>query len=88
MQDVVEARYVNRYTLWLRFEDGTEGEIDLSDELNGQIFEPLRDQQYFKRVRVNPDTGTIEWPNRADFAPEFLYEKLHATPSSRSNSIQ
>jgi hypothetical protein len=77
MQDVVEARYVNRYTIWLRFEDGTEGEVDLSAELEGPIFEPLRDQTYFSRFSVNPDTGTIEWPNHADFAPEFLYDKVH-----------
>jgi len=77
MLDVVEARYVSGYTLWLRFEDGTRGEIDLSEELNGPVFEPLKDQAFFSKVYVNPDTGTIEWPNRADFAPEFLYEKVH-----------
>ena len=79
MQDVIEARYVHNYTLWLRFEDGTEGEVDLSGDLEGPVFEPLRDQAYFSRFHVNADTGTIEWPNRADFAPEFLYEKVHVT---------
>lgn len=77
MVDVVEARYVKGYTLWLRFEDATEGEVDLSAELHGPIFEPLKDQTFFSRVFVNADTGTIEWPNGADFAPEFLYEKVH-----------
>jgi len=77
MLDVIEARYVHGHTLWLRFEDGTAGEVDLSAELDGEVFEPLKDQAYFRQVRVNPDTGTIEWPNRADFAPEFLYAKLH-----------
>jgi len=79
MQDVIEAKYVGEYILWLRFEDGTDGEIDLSSELDGPIFEPLRDQGYFASVRVNPDTGTIEWPNGADLAPEFLYEMVHVT---------
>lgn len=79
MIDVVEARHVNRYTVWLRFEDGTEGEIDLSAELHGPVFEPLQDPAYFARLQVNPDTGTVEWPNGADFAPEFLYEKAHVT---------
>jgi hypothetical protein len=79
MLDVIEARYVSGYIVWLRFEDGTEGEVDLSTELHGPVFEPLRDHAYFGRLRVNPDTGTIEWPNSADFAPEFLYEKLHVT---------
>ena len=75
MQDIIEASYVSGYTVWLRFEDRTEAEIDLSDELDGPIFEPLKDKSYFSLVRVNPDTGTIEWPNSADFAPEFLWEK-------------
>lgn len=79
MLDVVEARYVDGYTIWLRFEDGTQGDVDLSGELYGTVFEPLRDQEYFRRFRVNADTGTIEWPNSADFAPEFLYEKVHVT---------
>ena len=79
MVDVVEARYVSGYSVWLRFEDGTEGEIDLSAELHGPVFEPLQDPGYFARLRVNPDTGTVEWPNGADFAPEFLYEKAHVT---------
>jgi hypothetical protein len=77
MVDVVEARYVGGYTVWLRFEDGTEGEIDLSSELHGPIFEALKGLAFFAQLRVNCDTGTIEWPNGADFAPEFLYEKAH-----------
>lgn len=79
MEDVIEGRYVSAYTIWLRFEDGTEGEVDLSQELHGAVFEPLRKPEYFASFRVNHDTGTIEWPNGADFAPEFLYEKVHVT---------
>ncbi len=77
MVDVTEARHVAGYTIWLRFEDGTEGEIDLSEELYGPVFEPLRDHDFFARLRVNLDTGTVEWPNGADLAPEFLYDKVH-----------
>ena len=76
MFDIVEARYVTGHTVWLRFEDGTQGEIDLAAELWGPVFEPLRDPDYFKQVRLNPDIGTIVWPNGADFSPEFLYEKV------------
>ena len=75
--DVIEAKYVRDFTVWVKFEDGTEGELDLSEELYGPIFEPLRDVSYFRQVRVNPELGTIVWPNGADLAPEFLYEKIH-----------
>ena len=77
MVDVVEARYLRDYVVWLKFEDGVEGEVDLSEELHGPVFEPLRDPEYFRRFAVLPDLGTISWPNGADFAPEFLYAKLH-----------
>jgi len=77
--DVVEARYLHDYTVWLKFEDGTAGEVDLRGELHGPIFEPLRDLKYFRRFMVSKDLGTISWPNGADFAPEFLYERLHLT---------
>jgi hypothetical protein len=76
MVDVIEARYVKAYTLWLRFEDGAHGEVDLSAELYGEIFEPLKNEEFFQRFRVNQETGTVEWPNNADFAPEFLYERV------------
>jgi len=75
--DVIEVKYVRDFTVWVKFEDGTEGELDLSEELYGPIFEPLRDVSYFRQVKVNPDLGTIVWPNGADLAPEFLYEKIH-----------
>jgi hypothetical protein len=67
---VLEARYVRDYTIWLRFNDSACGEIDLSDELTGPIFEPLRNVSKFKRFHL---AGyTVAWDNGADLAPEFL----------------
>lgn len=76
LPQIVEARYVIAYTVWLRFSDGAEGEVDLSHELHGPIFEPLRDTEVFRQVRVHPELRTIVWPNGADFAPEFLRSSL------------
>ncbi|MBI5503667.1 MAG: DUF2442 domain-containing protein, partial [Deltaproteobacteria bacterium] len=58
--------------------DGTEGEIDLENELWGEVFEPLRDPDQFKSFRLDSELQTIVWPNGADFAPEFLYERACA----------
>ena len=71
-----EARYLHDYVIWLRFNDGAEGEVDLRDELRGEVFEPLRDLSQFKRFRVDPEMETLVWENGADLAPEFLYEKM------------
>ena len=73
---VAEARYVRDYTIHLRFTDGTEGDVDLRDELYGEIFEPLKDRAFFRQFSVHPEFHTLTWPNGADIAPEFLYEKV------------
>ncbi len=75
---VREAKYLRDYVIWVRFNDGAEGEIDLSDELEGEIFGPLRDIEAFKSFSVDPDLETIVWDNGADLAPEFLYENMKA----------
>ena len=71
---VTGVTYLEDYKLRLEFNDGTVKDVDLKDELYGQVFEPLKDRVLFKQVYVNPDTNTIEWPNGADLAPEFLHE--------------
>jgi hypothetical protein len=73
---VEEARYVRDFTIHLRFSDGTEGDLDLRDELYGEVFEPLKDRALFQQFFVHPEFHTLTWPNGADFAPEFLYEKI------------
>ena len=73
---VIEATYVKDYTIKIRFADGVEGEVNLRDELIGEIFQPLKDISYFKNFIVDPELHTLVWPNGADFAPEFLYDKV------------
>lgn len=76
---VVEARYVAGHIVWLRFRDGTVGEIDLASALQGPIFEPLRDPTVFRQFEIHPDFHTLVWENGADLAPEFLHENVRVT---------
>jgi hypothetical protein len=73
---VREARHLHDYVVWLRFNDGAEGEIDLAAELEGEMFAPLSNPTTFQQLRVDPELQTIVWPNGADLAPEFLYENM------------
>ena len=66
------------YRLKLRFNNGVEGVVDLSHELWGAVFEPLKDEPLFATARQCELMGTVVWANGADFAPEFLLDLLHA----------
>jgi len=74
MHYVIDASYVGGYKLKIRFENGEIRVVDLSDHLDGPVFEPLKDLSYFRRFTVNRDIDTVVWPNDADFSPDFLYE--------------
>jgi hypothetical protein len=72
LPSVIGAEYVGGYRLRVAFSDNTEKEIDFGEWLEGPVFEPLRDPQYFQRFFI--DGGTVAWPNGADIAPETIYE--------------
>lgn len=74
---VEEARYLGDHRIWLRFNDGACGEVDLESELEGPVFGPLKDQRVFKNFTLA--YHTLCWPNGADFAPEFLRERISVT---------
>lgn len=76
---VQKATYLHDYVIWLRFNDGTEGEINLENEMEGDVFEPLKRPEAFKSFVVDPELETIVWENGADLAPEFLHENMIRT---------
>jgi len=71
---VPEIVYLGDYRLRVRFSDGRLKDVDLSGELHGTVFAPLRDLDLVPQASVNEETGTVEWPTGADLAPEFLYD--------------
>ena len=70
--EVIKADYLDGYRVKLLFNNGETRIVDLSQSLNGSVFAPLKDLDFFKRFTIK--FNTIEWENGADFAPEYLYE--------------
>ncbi len=74
---VTDAHHVKDYKVFVAFNDGVTGEVDLSECVEaGGIFAPLADIDYFKTLRYDADIETIVWRNGADVAPEYLRQKL------------
>lgn len=71
---ITQAIYQEDYKILLHFSNGVEGLVNLENKLQGPIFEPLKDLDFFKRFILND--WTLEWPNGADLAPEYLYEQV------------
>jgi hypothetical protein len=76
---IINAKYIDKYIIWIQFNDGIEGKVNLEDELWGPVFEPLKDINQFRKFSVNPELHTIAWENGADLSPEFLRTAIQAT---------
>ncbi|MCK4665005.1 MAG: DUF2442 domain-containing protein [Bacteroidales bacterium] len=70
--EVTKAEYINDFRILMEFNDGVSKTVDLENELDGEIFQALRNKNYFKTFLIK--YNTIEWDNGADFAPEYLYK--------------
>ena len=84
LKDIIQVRPLEGFRLYLRFEDGVEGEVDLQALIRFEgIFAPLQTRNEFEKVSVDPDLGTICWPNGADLDPDVLYARLTGQPEPR-----
>ena len=79
---VKQVRHLGEYRLELTFTDGTKGELDFRERVVGRggVFAPLQDIGFFQQVRVDPEVGTIVWPNEVDFCPDVLYSLVTGKP--------
>jgi hypothetical protein len=87
LHDVVNVEVSGKFRLRLTFDDGTIGEVDFAGREWRGVFEPLRDPDYFARVAVDAEAGTVTWPNGADMAPEPLYAEA-CQNLSRADGVQ
>lgn len=74
----IEVTPLPGFRLALCFNNGVAGEVSLADELDGEVFEPLRDPVVFATAYQHPEMRTVAWINGADLAPEFLLELMRS----------
>lgn len=81
LKDIVEVQPLDRYRLRIRFEDGVVGDVDLEKMIQFEgVFAPVKERAFFVQVRVDPEVGTIVWPNGADLDPLMLYSLVTGIP--------
>jgi hypothetical protein len=74
--DITAVDVVRHGLLKLTFADGLRGEVEVLDRMRGPVFKQARTPDGFAKVRVDPETGTVVWPDGADLAPDTLYERV------------
>ena len=74
LYDVTWFERIGTYRLRIGFDDGTSQDIDFEPVLHGELYAPLREPDFFARVALDPEAGTLVWPNGADFDPATLHD--------------
>lgn len=78
MHRIVAVQPLAQYRVRIRFSDGIEGEVDLSDLVGKGVFAPWNDPAKFAKVSIDPQTHTLTWPGGIDICPDTLYQDLMA----------
>lgn len=71
----VETRALDNFRMWLRYQDGTRGEVDLSDIAGQGVFEAWNEPGFFASVRLGSH-GAIQWGAEIDICPDAMYLRL------------
>jgi Protein of unknown function (DUF2442) len=87
MPRVVKVAPLSQYRLLVEFDDGVAGTVDRSGGLDGEVFQPLRDEAVFRQVAVD-EFGAVCWPNGPDLAPEAMHSELTGKPPPQSRPQQ
>ena len=75
MFEIAEVKVLPGYRLWLRYGDGVEGEVDLSDLAGRGVFAAWSDRSFFESVRID-ESGALAWGDSLDLCPDALYLRL------------
>ncbi|WP_428357780.1 DUF2442 domain-containing protein [Methyloprofundus sp.] len=85
---VTSAKYLEDYKVEVSFNNGRKGIADLSDALNGKMFEPLKNKTEFSKLVIDKELDTIVWSNGADLAPEYIFFKAFRNEPELQNKFK
>ncbi|MCL4265095.1 MAG: DUF2442 domain-containing protein [Anaerolineae bacterium] len=79
---ITQVKHVKDHVLIITFADGRSAEMDFAHKIisRGGVFEPLEDVAFFARVQVDPEVGTLVWPNEVELDPDVLYSEATGIP--------
>ena len=80
MHSLVKVNPLPQYRLHVEFDDGVAGIVEVFPRLSGPVFDPLRDEELFRKVTIDRETGAVCWPNGPDLAPDAMYSRLSGKP--------
>ena len=72
----IEVRAVRQYSIWIKYDDNTEGEVDLSHLINKPVFKNWIEPIVFERVCIDSETGAIAWDENIELCADSLYFKI------------
>lgn len=81
MKKITALKVLDGYRVWLRFDDGAEGEVDFSGKPHTGVYAPWRDYAYFRRACIG-DYGELRWDDQLDFGPESLWLQVTGQPAA------
>ena len=85
MRRIVELRVLENYRVWLRFDDGTAGEVEFAHKPHTGVYAPWRDYDFFRRARIDAD-GQLAWDDQLDFSADSLWLRVNRTQSDQGES--
>ncbi|MBI5543349.1 MAG: DUF2442 domain-containing protein [Deltaproteobacteria bacterium] len=83
MHRILEAKPLSEFRVWIRFENGAEGEVNLSELVGEGVFAAWNDPDFFAKVAVDPETHTLAWPGGIDLCPDALFDDLETARRDR-----
>jgi len=78
MKRITAVKILDRYCVWLRFDDGTEGSVDFSPWVGKGVFQAWKDYHVFEGAFISSNGRVLEWPGDLDFCADSLFLRVSA----------